>query len=399
MPLDLAQIAAQIEGLAVGLRAEEKEWAERFERALDLFHNVDSESLKHRISASKTTWLVAGLTTGLVHRHAAPACPAEFTVVATDGSHIDVDRHVSVRCSLINLGVVAMHYGETPDAVLETEASLLSGDELVIAGPAGRQELLEGALLGVRRATEELRALAEVAEGVPAHRPTLALVDGSLILLGLAAREYEGARSYVREQLLDHAYLGVLDRMERLAVDRSFAVASYISFPRSTEVVNMLRVAVCPHEPADCDRHCAEGGKRECDAVAGIQDRHLFEALLERGERSPVFVSGSRSVRKHYGNHHVHFFYLKVDDEIARVELPQWAAESNELVDLVHCLIVDQCRRGHGYPVALMEAHEKAVVTTADREQFWQLVEIALAEDRLTLRSSGKKKSKRLRWV
>jgi len=84
---------------------------------------------------------------------------------------------------------------------------------------------------------------------------------------------------------------------------------------------------------------------------------------------------------------------------MARVEVPLWVAERDELVDLVHALVLDQCRRGHGYPVALMEAHEKAVVTTADREQFWQLVEIALAEDRLTVRSSGKKKSKRLRWV
>jgi hypothetical protein len=46
-----------------------------------------------------------------------------------------------------------------------------------------------------------------------------------------------------------------------------------------------------------------------------------------------------------------------------------------------------------------MEANEKAVVTAADRQQFWGLVELCLAEDRLNIRSSGKSRSKRTRWV
>jgi hypothetical protein len=46
-----------------------------------------------------------------------------------------------------------------------------------------------------------------------------------------------------------------------------------------------------------------------------------------------------------------------------------------------------------------MEAHEKAVVTAADREQFWELVELSFFEDGLKFESSGKRRSKRLRWV
>lgn len=104
-------------------------------------------------------------------------------------------------------------------------------------------------------------------------------------------------------------------------------------------------------------------------------------------------------MQRHYREHQVHFFYLKLDEEIARVEIPSWVAENSGLIDLVHSLVLDQCQRGHGYPVALMEAHEKAVVTNADRERFWQLVELSLAEDRLYVRSSGKSQSKRLRWI
>jgi GNAT superfamily N-acetyltransferase len=399
MPLDLAQVAARIEDLAAKLKAEEKERTQRLEHALQLLQAVDIEPLKDKIAASNTTWLVAGLTSGLAQHYKAPICPPEFTVLAIDGSHIDVDRHTSIGCSLINIGSVTLHYGKEPDASLESKPSLFFGDDLVITGPAGRQEFVEGALLGVKRSVEELRALTRLAGELTSERPTLALIDGSLILLGLAARDFERARSYVREELLDRGYLEALDRMRRHSKNGVLALASYISFPRSTDVVNVLRVVLCPHDPADCDRHCSEGGQRECEAIAGIRDSDLFQTLLECGERSPVFISGSRFMQRHYGEHQVHFFYLKLDEEIARVEIPSWVAEDCGLVDLVHSLVLDQCRRGHGYPVALMEAHEKAVVTAADRERFWQLVELSLAQDRLDFRSSGKRKSKLLRWI
>ena len=70
-----------------------------------------------------------------------------------------------------------------------------------------------------------------------------------------------------------------------------------------------------------------------------------------------------------------------------------------ELIDSVHAAIVDQCNRGQAYPVALSEAHEKAVVTAADRKLFQNLVEMALAERRLASTTSEKSRSKRTRWV
>ena len=86
-------------------------------------------------------------------------------------------------------------------------------------------------------------------------------------------------------------------------------------------------------------------------------------------------------------------------DETARIEIPQWVAENEGLLNLTHALVYDQCRRGGGYPAALSEAHEQAVVTGADRENFWELVESSLIEEHLPTPSSGKSMSKRTRWV
>jgi len=399
MSLDLAKVAAQVGGMVARLKDGIGERQKRLRYALEVIGDeaIDLDALRKKIAASKTTWLVAGLADSLASRYEAPTTPDEFTVLATDGSHIDVDRHRSTRCYLINTGSVVLHYGAEASASLESYPHLYSEDEDLVVMPTnarGREQPIEGTLLGIKRAVEECRQLVEIAAEQPKDSNSLALLDGSLILWGL-----EAYPEFVTEALLDKGFLSYLDEMRKLNNDRRVAVASYISFPRSTDVVNVLRVAICPYEPADCDRYCPAGKERECEAVAGVRDRELFMNLLDEGERSALFISPSKIVREHYREHNVHFFYLRVDDEIARVEVPGWVAENKDLLSLAHALILDQCRRGQGYPVALSEAHEQAVVTTADKGEFWQLVEALCIEEKMPTLTSAKSFSKRTRWV
>jgi len=397
--LDLTKIVAQVGGMVARLKAGVEERQQRLQQALDVLSNQTDhlDSLTRKVATSRTTWLVAGLVDGLDRHYKAPSTPAEFTIIATDGSHIDVERHKATRCYLINIGTVTLHYGASPSAVLDSFPHLYSGDaDLVIVptGVTGRQQPIEGTLLGIKRSVDECHQLVELAAGLTQDSLTLALLDGSLILWGLAAYP-----EFVTETLLNKGFLSYLDDIRKLNNGKKLAIASYISFPRSTDVVNTLRVALCPHDPADCDQYCPPNKTRECDMVAGVQDRELFSNLLGQGERSGIFISQSSIVQKHYGVHQVYFFYIKVADEIARVEIPQWVAMDENLLNLVHSLVLDQCQRGQGYPVALSEAHEKAVVTGVDREEFWQLVESFLIEERLPSLSSAKSRSKRTRWV
>ncbi len=218
------------------------------------------------------------------------------------------------------------------------------------------------------------------------------LIRASLILWNLSAYA-----DFVVDEMLARGFLPCLEDLRKLATERQLALASYISYPRSTDVVNALKVAVCPREKVDSDR-CPACETRECEALSGVRDRDLFEGVLEAGERSPVFLSPSRILER-YGPHQVHFFYVKLDEEVARVEVPLWVVQDAELLRLAHCLVLDQCRRGHGYPVALSEAHEKAVVTGADAEGFWRLVEASMIGERMPVTGSAKNRSKRTRWV
>ena len=398
MSLDLTRVASQIISMIAGLRDSHAERRQRLEYAVDTLSDksIDLEKLDKKIAASRTTWLVAELVEGLDKRYPTPPVPADFTVIGSDGSHIDVDRHHSTRCFLINLGSAVITYGSQPDAQLTSSPQLYSSDnELVISAPdGGRDQVIEGNILGVKRSVEECRNLTELAEELPAGTECLALLDGTLILWGL-----EAYPDFVAEELLVKGLIACLDRLKELNKDRHLSLASYISFPRSTDVVNVLRVAVCPHDVVDSDQLCRTCQSRECDRVSGVRDRDMFIELLEDSERSALFKSPSKIVKERYGEHSVHFFYLRVDEEIARIEIPQWVAQNKELLDLTHSLVLDQCRRGQGYPVVLAEAHEQAVVTGADRENFWELVESSMIDEHLTNPGSAKSFSKRTRWV
>jgi hypothetical protein len=398
LPLDFTDIAAQVGEMITALRESGAEHRRRLADALATFNDPspDLEEVQKKLEAAKTSWLVAQLTERIDRRYPAPEIPADFTVMATDGSHIDVDRHRAARCYLINIGAVTLTYGSRPDAVLTAMPTLYAGeDDMVIRNPgAGRDQVMDAALTGIKRSVAEWRALADLAKTTAPGSANLAVLDGTLIQWGLESKNYP---QFVRDVLLHKGFLACLDEMRALNNDRKLAAASYISYPGGADVVNALRIILCPGDVID-EKTCNECETKECERVAGLRDRDIFQEVLKEGERSALFASRS-SILKEYGPHQVRFYYLNAGEEIARVEVPLWVAEDAALLDLTHGLVLDQCRRGHGYPVALSEAHEHAVVTGPDRENFWVLVESCLTDEKLPTPGSAKSLSKRTRWV
>ena len=398
MTLDITQISSQIIEMAGRIKAGNRERSEHLRAAMTKLNDpgLNLEMLKRKIAASRTpNWSPAGLVEGFSQRYDAITTPRDYSALATDGSDIAVDRHKSARCYLINIGSVYLHYGGHPSAELLSTPKLYSEDaDLVIKNQSNkhREQQIEGALMEARRAVEECRKLADLASTLPPDETLLAMMDGSLVLFGM-----QNFPDFVVEEIVDKGFLSALDTLRKLSLSRRLCLASYISFPRSDDVVNALKVAICPQEAVDCDRTC-QAGESACDILSGVNDRMLYGEWLNTGQRSALFVNPS-SILKRYGQHQVYFFYLRVEDEIARVEIPEWIATRPDLLELTHSLVLDQCQRGQGYPVVLSESHEQAVVTGADRELFWGLVEEALVEQKLPDQISTKSRSKRTRWV
>ena len=239
MSLDLHKVAGQIQEAASHLDGQAADRAHRLERALSVLSTAEPDALEEKRVLSRATFLIPGLAGSLAGRYPSPAPPSGYTALAVDGSHIDVDRHLPIQCFLINIGRVRIRYGSNPGAWLDSEPRLYADDDsLHVFDPEGsRSRPLEGPLLGAMRAVEELRALAALARQSDPEIPTIALVDGSLVLWGLAGQAHP---DFVRKALIEDMFLPALDELREMARSRPLALAAYVSLPRGAEVVNAL---------------------------------------------------------------------------------------------------------------------------------------------------------------
>ncbi len=62
-------------------------------------------------------------------------------------------------------------------------------------------------------------------------------------------------------------------------------------------------------------------------------------------------------------------------------------------------MLVRQCQLGLGYPVAISEAHEQAVITGHDRAEFRRMTLMLLEQRGLPTPESANSFSKRRPWV
>ncbi len=395
--LDFSQIATQIgtfssENANVRKRLETalKEASTRMRGASDGW-----EAIQTRIADSKTSWLVAKWREAPDTVAALPCHAEAYTVIAADGSQIVSDRHDIALCYLLNVGVIVLQYGELAHAELFSQAALAPPEDDPEEAAQGELTAIAGKRLGIRRQMAEFAALAERIEAQELGMPTLALFDGSLILWSLET-EQDAFRSEILEALRGHL---------KTARDRAVPIVGYISRPASRDVVNSLRVAVCPHLKANCDTYCTNRARPkpyfiapDCAGTEGVRDADLFAELLCEGERSAVFESDSQILAE-YQEHSVCFFYLHVGDEIARCEIPRWVADDAAMLDSVHALCINQARKGFGYPVALAEAHEQAIVRNAEKDAFFHLLERSFIRSGQPSARTQKAVSKRARRI
>ena len=390
MPFDFTKIVEQIDELT---RDVPRGGPDEFVALREAYATVDVGDLVARLTDKQTRHSFMPAVPGYSFNGAypAPTPPDDFSVLATDGSFMLPDRHSPARFYLINVSRVHLHYGSAPGAELSARAELRYREEELRIND---RIPVNPAILGMRRAVDELAALAELAHDPSVERPAVALQDGTLILWSLSSQD-----AVVRDWVLNDFLLALDDLRER-----AIPVASYISYPGGDDVSDALRVAACDHPargiPINCDLCRAERAVPACSIIPTVPDRHLFAhiASLKPGERSDVYRSASK-ILQHYREHAIAFFYLQTGTEIARVEIPAWVADNPAHLDLVHATIYDQCQRGRGYPSVLQEAHEQAVIGTDERRVVEQLIEEALARLGIVMMRSAKDASKRGRFV
>ena len=116
---------------------------------------------------------------------------------------------------------------------------------------------------------------------------------------------------------------------------------------------------------------------------------------MEPFTRSTIFENRSPISTQYPLHLKPHFFYYHTNLEIARIEIPAYIQQNATSVNLLMRLIADQVEKGNGYPVAIAEAHEQAVVKGPDRQFFYELLTALSVEQSRRLIPSQKSMKKR----
>lgn len=410
--LDLVKLARQMQGISQHLSDEAEATRQRLTLAEKLLAQARSHQAelvtRQQMWRDRLGFAAAEPVEPLDTRQAIAAAPPVHTVLATDGSQIAPSHHEIAYCYLINVGRIVLHYGQSRHPLLDSLPEVFYRPEDLYASRQWGIRTEEW--MGYRRTVSEAIALSElgvgcqvsgVGEFVPAalrdhtepelaapeapsvagrpplpvtRHPTLAMVDGSLIHWFL-----EPLPAEAREAILPP----ILDAWQQLRLAR-IPLVGYLSAARSGEALNFLRLHTCPHTTPDCQSHCP--GQTEtapCQVFAPLRDTALWSLLLQPGQRSPFWRSSAK-ILEFYGEQQIYFCYVHVGSEVARVEVPAWVFADRQLLDTALTLTIAQVQKGYGYPVALAEAHNQAVVRGGDRARFFALLEQQMIRAGLT---------------
>lgn len=302
----------------------------------------DAEVAKH-IAAGTWPFLVPRWSGCLGDRIVTCPLSGAYSLFSVDGSQIFPERHQGIPCALINVGTAFFEYNDTSRVAFSSRPSLIAAD--------GEWGFLSESSISAQRTSLEL------AEGVVLgknHPGAPFFFDGSLIFWHLNASGDGANERFLKE------YLACGEAL----LQQKTASVGFISFPKSRELVNVLRIV-------------AEFSE---EVTRFLTDQDLVADFLQPGERTIIFESQAKIVSSYPELLRPCFFYLHCGHEIARVEIPAWVAQDEPLVSRLVGMLLDQCEKGRGYPVCLAEAHEQAVVRAADRDFFFACMGMCLRQ-------------------
>lgn len=365
--LDLTKLARQMQGLSHHLTLEAAASRQRLELAQQHLKNAyeSQQDLIDRQEKWRDRILFANATPiePLETCIDIPVPPKIHTVVATDGSQIAPNHHEIAYCYLLNIGRVVLHYGQNRHPLLDSLPEVFyRPEDLYMSRQWG---IRTEEWMSFRRTASETTVLAELACAAKGEAPALAMVDGSLIYWFLEQLPIDA-----RDRILPP----ILEAWQQMR-DAQIPLMGYLSASRSIETMNFLRLLACPHPVPDCKSYCPNQlEKVACKVFEQLRDTSIWATRLKPGQRSTLWRSNS-PILELYGDQTIYFCYVHVGTEIARIEVPAWVAENVTMLEQALGLMLAQVQKGYGYPVAIAEAHNQAVVKGGDRARFFALLE------------------------
>lgn len=301
-------------------------------------------------------------------RFDAPESPPQATIIACDGSQVYPSEQSPWHYYLLNIGLFVFYHGlaTTPDQYTFPQLKFHPSD---VHDKYGR--IITNRMVDDRRTVEELRTLSEATKHFArGDVPVMAMYDNRLM--------YMPGNDGDDSQILMNAFFQAMTSIR----DSRAALVGYIDNPfRSKRFVQLLYLMSLKTQD---EVKRMQRDLTKCGDLEGLRDREFFSYVLEPGQRSAVMVQNSpqnKEYRDEGRDFEIAFFYLKVVsalniDRVVRVDIPMWVARDRESVDMVHSLILSQCRlQGRNpYPYAITRADELAYVGGPDSKKLEELI-------------------------
>lgn len=346
--LDRSKVARELDGLMNDLFVD---LSPQYERALAVWRDIAHDELfRLKVRAADTVWALPSWHGRLDSAITIDSIQRPYTAIGVDGSQVYPDRHQGVSCFLINTGIALLRYGGTFErpVIFHGEPRVMSGDQTECS--------ISIDFVNAVRQEFEFQAGLDAQRFLTATESALIIFDGSLIFWHLDAKDV----------MLRTTFLPRYDALLQRYCQEQIPMVSYISGPKSRELSNLVRLKL-----ADFDQNAHE----KYAVVDRVNDAALISGFLAPGQRTILFANRAKVTMESAETVRTYFFYLHAGAEIGRVEIPAWIAQQESLVDWIAAVIYDQCKKGHGYPVALAEAHEQAVIKGPDRDFFFHLLQ------------------------
>lgn len=290
-----------------------------------------------------------------------PAPPPRATLLAVDGSQRLPTRHDPFLYYLLNIGVIIYRHGEA------SAPQTLTAPRLVYPSDDLTHDITEeftASNVSIRRDLAEIALLAQTAQAQRGPDPVLAVMDQRLQYWPIGSSDQAASSEIMADWL---------DAMSAIEQSGGWLVG-YIERPETGALINLL--------------YALDWGQPDFDPTRlnqrhPVTDADLYRPLLQPGQRSPVFevINPSDNYRRFSdAGQNISFFYLRPPqaDDLARVDVPLWAAQQPGVIEQIHALLVDQCYILGRYPYILTRADEIAVVQPRDQEYLDGLIALEL---------------------
>jgi hypothetical protein len=310
------------------------------------------------------------------------SAPEVYTAVSVDGSQIYPDRHQGASCYMINMGIAQFSYD------LDESYVSLDSDPSVYSTFHHDMNTTPD-IVNCQRTDQEFQwgfdKTYEMICKYP-HKHTLFLCDGSLIFWHLNHKSDYIKQTYMTSyiQKLEYFYT------------HSIPIIGYISMPKSQDLIKVIE-HVYTHKVISHDvlRLPPIDDESFSEHIRLLTDIDIIDDHLNVYQATRVFVNNSPISREYPPHLKPCFIYLKLKDDIARLEFPAWLAHNTSLLSQSIACIIDQAHKGQGYPVALSEAHEQAVISARDEDVFYHMIDmISVSVDKKRRMSRKKIKKK-----